>query len=249
MHFKLPIDNGRNNARGADSVSEFKRQEAKIVAALKELDADVVGLMELENNDAAENQLVKALNKKVGKKVYKGCGVPEGFQKAYGGGDAIRVGLIYRSDRVKPVGPPTVIKDLAFSSARAPIAQTFRSKKGGKPFTVVVNHFKSKGGANNADPNNKNKGDGQGAYNSDRRDQALAIFNRFVYSQKNKRILVIGDLNAYQEEDPVDALRANGMIDLHEKCSLIPHTCRAVLSQCPISQSLTAVLLQQGVQF
>lgn len=216
LNYFTTIDNGSNRARGADSASEFKRQEAKIVAALKALDADVIGLMELENNGVAENRLVDALNKKVGKKVYKGCGVPAQFQRAYGGGDAIRVGIIYRSDRVKPVGGPVSIHNRAFSSARAPLCQTFKAKKGGKPFTLVVNHFKSKGGADRADPENKNKGDGQGAYNAARRGQAFAVYD-FVKSLGKGRVLVIGDLNAYQEEDPVDALRAKGMIDLHAK--------------------------------
>ena len=31
------------------------------------------------------------------------------------------------------------------------------------------------------------------------------------------RVLVIGDLNAYRQEDPVDAMRANGLVDLQEK--------------------------------
>ena len=31
------------------------------------------------------------------------------------------------------------------------------------------------------------------------------------------RVLVIGDLNAYQQEDPIDAMRAKGLVDLHEK--------------------------------
>ena len=34
------------------------------------------------------------------------------------------------------------------------------------------------------------------------------------------RVLVIGDLNAYQQEDPIDALRANGLVDLHEQAGL-----------------------------
>jgi len=28
---------------------------------------------------------------------------------------------------------------------------------------------------------------------------------------------VIGDLNAYQQEDPIDALRAHGLVDLHHR--------------------------------
>ena len=83
---------------------------------------------------------------------------------------------------------------------------------------MIVNHFKSKG-ASKANAENKNKGDGQGAYNAARRSQALAIstFIDEMETDSQPRVLVIGDLNAYQQEDPVDALRAKGLIDLHEQ--------------------------------
>ena len=42
--------------RGADNQDEFDRQQAKLVTALLALDADVVGLVELENNSAASLQ-------------------------------------------------------------------------------------------------------------------------------------------------------------------------------------------------
>lgn len=219
LNYFTTIDDGKNNARGADSPIELARQEAKIVAAIIALEADVIGLMELENNLDAENRLVAALNQKAGKPVYKGCGLPNNFDRTPGGSDAIRVGIIYRSDRVSPVGGVATMVNDAFKGARAPIAQTFKPKPKGKPFSVVVNHFKSKGGANRADKANKNKGDGQGAFNATRRGQALAIckqIEKLKRAGRLPRVLVIGDLNAYQQEDPIDAMRANGLIDLHE---------------------------------
>ena len=220
LNYFTTIDNGSNNARGADTNSEFKRQEAKIVSAIIALNADVIGLMEIENNFEAEQQLVAALNKKIGEKVFKGCGFPEGFQETPGGSDSIRVAMIYREDRVDPVGKVSTIDDYAFGRARAPIVQTFKTKSGNSPFTVIVNHFKSKGSASNADVANKNKGDGQGAYNAARRDQSLAIckfIEKLEQVQKSPRVLVIGDLNAYDQEDPIDALRANGMVELQQR--------------------------------
>ncbi len=216
LNYFTTIDNGRNGARGADKKSEFERQEAKIVAAIVGLDADVIGLMELENNVEAENQLVAALNKKVGKEVFAGCGLPAGFASAPGGDNAIRVGIIYRSDRIKPDGAVAMINDPAFAEARVPVVQAFQPSDG-KPFTLIVNHFKSKGGSDQATGANRNKGDGQGAYNAMRRSQSLAIC-KFIEDQSAgdaNRVLVIGDLNAYAEEDPVDAMRAKGLIDLH----------------------------------
>ena len=217
LNYFTTIDDGNNRARGADSATEFKRQAAKIVSAITQLEADVIGLMEIENGRGVEENLVAALNKAAGRNVFKGCGVPTGFRNAPGGGDAIRVALIYRSDKVEQVGGVTMIHDTAFYAARTPLAGTFKSKKGGKPFTVLVNHFKSKGGADEADPENKDKGDGQGAYNATRRSQAVAItkaLKQFAAKQPSPRVLVLGDLNAYQQEDPIDALRASGLVDV-----------------------------------
>ncbi len=217
LNYFTTIDDGANRARGADSASEFKRQGAKIVSAITVLDADVIGLMEIENNADAEERLIAELNKASGKRVFRGCGIPVGFRNAPGGADAIRVALIYRADRVKPVGDVAMIRDNAFNAARTPIVQRFKPTKGGKPFTVVVNHFKSKGGGSRAGVANKDKGDGQGAYNATRRAQAGAIVKYvggLAKTEQNPRVLILGDLNAYQQEDPIDALRASGLVDL-----------------------------------
>ena len=222
LNYFTTIDNGKNRARGADSDEEFQRQEAKLVAAIIALQSDVVGVMEIENNIAAENQLVAALNKKMGKDVFAGCGLPEGFQESAGGKDAIRVGIIYRSDRVTPIDDVTMISDDAFSVARTPVVQRFKSKTADSSFAVIVNHFKSKGGSSGAEPENKNKGDGQGAFNAARRAQSLAIckyIDDLKQSGGESRVLVIGDLNAYGQEDPIDAMRANGLVDLQQQFS------------------------------
>ena len=45
LNYFTTIDDGQNNARGADSESELQRQEEKLVSAIFELEADVIGLM------------------------------------------------------------------------------------------------------------------------------------------------------------------------------------------------------------
>src|SRR5690606_39325076 len=57
-------------SRGADTPEEFQRQQAKIVAALAAIDAEVVGVMEIENNVTAIANLVDALNAAVGAGTY-----------------------------------------------------------------------------------------------------------------------------------------------------------------------------------
>jgi predicted extracellular nuclease len=222
LNYFTTIDDGLNRARGADSESELTRQEAKLVAAMIALEADVIGLMELENNLAAETRLVAALNQKMGETVFKGCGLPAGFNDVPGGQNAIRVGIIYRSDRVTPVQDVALIRNDAFENARTPIVQKFKPNTAGDPFTVIVNHFKSKGGSQEADASNKDQGDGQGAYNATRRSQSLAICDYIEGLEENARVLVIGDLNAYGQEDPIDAFRANGLVDLQQSLGTSP---------------------------
>jgi predicted extracellular nuclease len=83
---------------------------------------------------------------------------------------------------------------------------------GGRPFTVVVNHFKSKGCAG-AEGANADQGDGQSCFNADRVAQAQALL-ALIDSLDDKDVLVIGDLNAYGDEDPIDVLEAAGYVDL-----------------------------------
>ena len=70
-YFNSPFGGDRNNFgenRGAENITEFERQQAKIVEALYQLDSDVIGLIEVENNGfgdySAISQLVRELNSK-----------------------------------------------------------------------------------------------------------------------------------------------------------------------------------------
>lgn len=196
-------------ARGAKNAEEFERQSAKIVAELKGLDADVVGLMELENNGpTAISDLVSKLNAAYGGETYAFVADP-----ATGiGPDAIKVGLIYKTARVSPRGAS--LSDTTAIFDRFPLAQTFVSKLNGAAFTVVVNHFKSKGSAPKIGDTDK----GEGAWNLKRVAQAEALagfVERLKVSSADPDVLVIGDLNAYIHETPLLTLRNSGLKHLN----------------------------------
>lgn len=205
----------RTDCRGADSAAEFARQQTKLVAALRTLDADVVGLMELENNgETAVNALVTALNAALGGPVYASVGVPENGT----GTDAIRLGLIYKPARLTPLGRAVSATDPVHN--RPPLAQFF-SAPNGERFGVVVNHFKSKSSCPTvaSDPN-ADRGDGQGCWNARRVEQAVAL-DAFINDLKATRgsgdMLIVGDLNAYGKEDPILELARRGYDDLIER--------------------------------
>ncbi|WP_432862549.1 ExeM/NucH family extracellular endonuclease [Microbispora rosea] len=196
-------------SRGANTAEEQQRQLKKTVATLKGLDADVVGLMEVENNgQTALNALVAALNAEVGAGTYAALTHP------YPGTDAIHVAAIYKPAKLAPVGATRSSTDPVFR--RPPLIQTFRRVGGGQPFTLLVNHFKSKGCDEEATGGDTDQGDGQSCYNAERVRQAKAVLG-LVDSMDLPNPLVIGDLNAYGEEDPIHTLEAGGLTSLSKR--------------------------------
>ena len=210
-----------SNCRGADNLVEFNRQRAKIVQAIAAADGDVVGLMEIQNNvpntsgsgtnaDAAVQNLVAALNAKLGANTYAIVPAPTGST----GTDAIRVAMIYKPAKLSLSG--LALSDTDAINNRPPLAQTFAALNGEK-FSVVVNHLKSKGScpSSSADPD-ADQGDLQGCWNDQRVQQATRLRN-FVStvqtSSGNPDVILIGDFNAYAQEDPIEELTSRGYVD------------------------------------
>lgn len=203
---------GRADCRGADSAAEFTRQRDKIVTALAAINADAVGLIEMENNgNVAVSDLVAALNTRMGAGTYASVEMPTGGS----GGDAIRVAMIYKPITLVAAGSP--ISDTNSVHNRPPLAQTFAAANGER-FTIIVNHFKSKGScpADINDPN-ADQGDGQGCWNPLRVQQAQALMSfigGIVSTSGDGDVIVMGDLNAYGRENPVTEFLDNGYVDL-----------------------------------
>lgn len=208
-YFTTLDTDGTGTARGADSAAEFTRQRTKTINVLLTLNADVVGLMELENNaTAAIQDLVDGLNAIAGAGTYTYTNTGEL------GTDAIRVALIYKPGTVTPVG--SYLTDLSAIFSRPPVAQTFEEISTGQRFNVVVNHFKSKGcsGASGLDAD---QNDGQGCYNDQRKQQAarlISFINTTIISASgDSDVIIIGDLNSYAREDPIGVLESAGYVN------------------------------------
>ena len=212
---------GGCDARGAANQASFERQQAKIVAAINGLDADVVSLEEIENSarfgqdrDAALSTLVDALNADLGADEWAFVPSPATVPANE---DVIRLAFIYKKATAETVGESRILTDApAFSNARQPLAQTFAPV--GAPadadFVVIANHFKSKGSGSGVDAD---LGDGQGASNASRVNQAeaLADFSTRVQSDAGTdKAFLVGDFNAYSQEDPIEVLRDAGYTDL-----------------------------------
>ncbi len=206
---------GNGNAfptpRGAHTLDELNRQQSKIIAALKELNADVIGLMEIENdgynNQSALAQLTSALANTTGRQ-YQYIR-PEGLNKL--GDDAISVALVYDVDRLQLKGAAEALLGAPFNHYnRVPIGQAFIDPNTQNTFKVVVNHWKSKG-CNKASGANADQQDGQGCWNPIRLEAAIAI-QHWLKDEANA--VVMGDLNAYRNEAPIQHLINSGFTHL-----------------------------------
>ena len=194
-----------------DQPTEFTRQRDKLLEALAGLDADVIGLNEIENTPGVEplgdptNGVVAGLNAMLGAGTY--AYIDTGVL----GTDAIRVGLIYKPAEVTPIGAFQTLDssdDPRFASNNRPaLAQTFEEVGTGARFTVAVNHLKSKGSACSGDPDT---GDGQGNCNVTRTNAAKALVDWLATDPTGSGdpdFLIMGDLNSYAKEDPIDAIK------------------------------------------
>lgn len=191
---------GFPTSRGASTFTEFVRQRIKLYEGLSKLNADVVGLAEIENDGfgstSAIAEMVKVLNlgpcwnsaAECTALGYTSSGLGAGVYAFINpgispvGADEITVGILYKPSKVTPVGATRVLTDVGFTDPRSSgtqksrpaIVQTFQENTWGERFTVVANHLKSKGSECNTatNTNDDDMTTGQGNCNGTRTDGA-----------------------------------------------------------------------------
>jgi len=220
LNYFVTIDEGPDicgplsnmDCRGADDANELERQQAKIINAILGMDADIVGLIEIENehpeldNDAPVISLVELLNAEAG------AGTYDYIATGPIGTDAIKQAILYKTEKVVAVGDPAILDssvdpDFIDDLNRPSLAQSFEDKITGEIFTVSVNHLKSKGSACDGDPD---LGDGAGNCNLTRKAAAEALVEWLETDPTDTgsdMYLIIGDLNSYTMEDPIDMIK------------------------------------------
>jgi predicted extracellular nuclease len=194
-------------SRGARSELELTRQKDKLVALLSGLDADLLALTELENQEQRSLQhLFSALNEQLGagqQYVWSEVTPPRA--------SVLRAVLAYRPGRLRSVNPAWF--QSVPSSQRPALAQTFDT--GGQPFTAFVVHLKSKRCATGplvVEP------EGCGA--ATRLDEArelLRAIEALPPELDRDRLLLIGDFNAGSLEAPLVLLGGAGFVDLLDR--------------------------------
>jgi uncharacterized protein len=216
----------KQSCRGADSAVEFERQRTKLLQALVKLDADVIGLIELENSeDEFGNPIEPMADLVAGLNDIPGAGTYDYVETGTVGTDTIKVGIIYRPEAMVPVGHPAILDstvDPRFDDGRnrPVVAQSFAEVATGEVVTVSVNHFKSKGSCPTTTPlddPDRDQADGQGCWNATRTAAAEALRDWLAADPTgvgDTDHLVIGDLNSYALEDPIRVFADAGYVDV-----------------------------------
>ncbi|QUM76346.1 ExeM/NucH family extracellular endonuclease [Moritella sp. 24] len=154
-------DNPLRRNRGATSLSRLHHQETKLAETIVALDADFIGLMEMENNgfghDSAVQRLVRLVNSRIQypAKHYK-IVTPNQldlYRSRYLGSGAITVAGLYRPSKLRliktrVINLPIQRSVLGNAYHRPALTPTFirvGDDKNTPLLTISVNHFKSKG--------------------------------------------------------------------------------------------------------
>lgn len=188
--------------RGAATLDELDRQRTKLIAALSELDADLLALIEVENRPGALHDLVRQTNQALSaEQRYQAVPHPDP------GDDAIKVAILYR---------PALLRlrhqavDPAASHKRRPLLAWFSPHHSDDLFGIAAVHHKAKVGC----PEHGDVDHGQGCWNELRTQQSRDLLDH-IQSQRHHQapVLIAGDLNAYAHEEPLRVLQAGGKID------------------------------------
>ncbi len=192
---------------GPANQTEANKQHAKIMDALTHINADIYGLVEIEQGQAALSKLANALTVQTGKKY---SFINDGGSAS---GTYTKSGYVYCSETVEPYGS---LRHNNVGVVNRKKMQAFTEKATGERFIFSINHFKAKSGKGSGD--NADQDDGQGSFNATRVEESKSVLSQYQSNKsyyKEEDILIMGDLNAYGKEDPIITLLDEGMTDLH----------------------------------
>jgi uncharacterized protein len=196
-----------NNTYGAANQEEFTRQRAKLLAALKGLNADVYALCEVGQGNTSVTDLVNGLNEVTSSNNYAYVADNDYSESTY-----TKNVFIYNKTKVTPY---LSIKTFGSGGYRLrQVAQAFDLNSNGERVIIAVNHLKAKSGTGTG--SDADLGDGQGIFNYTRVTQAqnlVSNLNTLTSYYADPDVLVVGDMNSYSMEDPIKVYTNNGLVN------------------------------------
>ena len=206
-------------SRGAKNTVEFEQQSRGIEQAILAINADILVLNEIENDGyqagSALQFLISQLNQQQDKQLFY-----RAIDAGYMGTDSIRNAIIYRPNKVAVVGKASVLNknNSALGSQgkalfddygnRPVIIQKFRYQSSSLAIATV--HLKSKGSSCKESKKQRN---GSGNCNIKRSRAAMAIAEQMLDFQESDIRLVLGDFNAYKQEQPLQVFYRQGWLN------------------------------------
>lgn len=175
---------------------EADLKTAKVIAALRSMDADIYAFCELQDNPTVVNFIAEQLNE-----AYATPGLYAGLNDGLASNQigAGRTGFVYRTTTVKPVGEMGFPDPSNYVYSRHQYVQHFEQLSNGGRFALSVNHFKAK--TANSDPERV-------------RNMTCLINYLNGAPSLDEDVLVMGDLNTYGKEEPIVMIEREGYENL-----------------------------------
>lgn len=175
--------------------AEFNTKTYKMANAFLAMQADIIAICEVEENDEILGYICNALNDLCGQNVYTFV-TDDLYEHAEAGQyQSLKSGFIYRSDKVTPYGDNTSPYWTGEYNHRLRI-QAFTENSTNERFILSMNHFKAKSGYDNGE--------------STRVQNANNLISALSNISHDPDILIMGDLNAYMGEQPIINLQDAG---------------------------------------
>ena len=169
--------------------SDFEAKTNKIANAFIALKADIVTICEVQEDDEILGYITDEMNQLYGENVY--TYITDNMRSIAQSGEYqnLKAGYIYRKDKVTPQGSSTSPYSKFPYKARMRI-QTFKENSTGERFVLSINHFKAKDSSYD-----------QGE--ATRLENASNLISALKNITSDPDILIMGDLNAYSDEQPI----------------------------------------------
>jgi len=186
---------------GPDNQQQHNVQRQKTRKALAKINADIYGFCEIEQGTAALLEICNDLNAAHPNRNFSFVN----NSTSSAAGSYTMTAFIYDVNKVHPAGS---IYESQIGVKNRKYMQYFIENSTNEGFIFSINHFKAKVGGGDTE-----------ATRIAEANSVNELYNKYRYYCHEDDILIMGDLNAYANEEPITILLQDGSrTDLHQYC-------------------------------